>query len=641
MKTETIRIGGMNCVNCQNKIEKTLKTLAGVEDAAVDFNDGMARVNFDETVITPEEIGGAIRKLGYTTPFGGDGYGADCGADCGEKPPITRIAGTLLIIAALYLLTHALGLTAFAGAFPLAESGMGYGMLFVIGLFTSVHCLAMCGGISLSQCMAVSPAAPTEAQYRGGAVSERARTLLPSILYNGGRVISYTVVGGLVGALGSAVSVSMQLRGLVQLAAGVFMVVMGINMLGFFPILRRFTPRLPRFFAKKIDEQKAGGGNPLIIGLLNGLMPCGPLQAMQIYALSTGNPAAGALSMFVFSLGTVPLMFGLGALSSFLSGSTGGPAFARRVMWAGAVLVTVMGLTMFGYGLNLSDINIDFAENAFAAPKQAGFRYGGAAGGVSQPVIENGVQIVNSTLSGGRYPAITVWQGIPVRWTIEAPAGSINGCNNRMIAREYGIEYRFRPGANVIEFTPERTGKFTYSCWMGMIRSSITVVAEGTAYSDAAASTYAGSGLSPTPAGVVIQTETAQMAEIAANGAYQTVTMNLRDDGMNPAVIIMQRGVPATWTINNDSLDPGNSRLLFPAYYTQIDIEQGGNVVKLMPIDDFDFSTADNVFYGYVKVVDDLSGVDIDAVKAEATEFETLIYPDEYFEQASGGCCAR
>jgi sulfite exporter TauE/SafE/plastocyanin domain-containing protein len=597
-------------------------------DAEVDFNGGTARLSFDEAVITPEGIGGAIRKLGYSTPFGA----ADGGG--GEKTPFVRIAGTLLVIAALYMLTRTLGLSALSGAFPLAESGMGYGMLFVIGLLTSVHCLAMCGGINLSQCMTTAASARKPAS---GGVQAKARTLIPSLMYNGGRVIAYTAVGGVVGALGSVVSISGRMQGFVQLVAGVFMVVMGINMLGFFPSLRRFTPRLPRFFAKKIEEQKAGGKNPLIIGLLNGLMPCGPLQAMQLYALSTGNPAAGALSMFVFSLGTVPLMFGLGAVSSFLSGSAGRPVFARRVMSAGAVLVTVMGLTMLSYGLSLSGVNIDFAENAFAAPKQTGFRYGSEyAGGAFMPVIENGVQIVNSTLSGGRYPAITVQQGLPVRWTIDAPAGSINGCNNRMIVREYGIEHRFRPGVNVIEFMPERTGRYPYSCWMGMIRSSITVVAEGEA---AVAETEP--DLSPSPAGVAIPAEKALTAEIAANGTYQTVRMNLRDDGIDPAVIVVQRGMPAAWIINNDSLDPGNGRLLFPAYYTQIDMGQGDNVIELMPIDDFDFSTADNVFYGYVKVVDDLSGVDIDAVKAEAAEFETLIYPDEYFEQAAGNCCAR
>jgi plastocyanin domain-containing protein len=88
------------------------------------------------------------------------------------------------------------------------------------------------------------------------------------------------------------------------------------------------------------------------------------------------------------------------------------------------------------------------------------------------------VQIVNSTLRSNRYPAITVQQGIPVRWTINAPPGSITGCNYCVILYEYGIEYIFQQGDNVIEFTPSKAGKFRYSCWMGMIKSTITVLAE-------------------------------------------------------------------------------------------------------------------------------------------------------------------
>ncbi|MDR0758509.1 MAG: hypothetical protein LBF74_00105, partial [Treponema sp.] len=72
-------------------------------------------------------------------------------------------------------------------------------------------------------------------------------------------------------------------------------------------------------------------------------------------------------------------------------------------------------------------------------------------------------------------------------------------------------------------------------------------------------------------------------------------------------------------------------------------MERGDNGVQLLPAEDFDFSTADNVFYGYVKVVDDLDAVDMQAIKAEVSEFETLIYPDAYFEASaqSASCCAR
>jgi plastocyanin domain-containing protein len=240
------------------------------------------------------------------------------------------------------------------------------------------------------------------------------------------------------------------------------------------------------------------------------------------------------------------------------------------------------------------------------------------------------VQIVNSTLLPNRYPAIVVQQGIPVRWTINAPPGSINGCNNRFIIREYGIEHTFKQGDNVIEFLPKKTGKFSYSCWMGMIRSSITVVAEGESVADVPEPT-----ITPTPAGVDIPTDRIVLARKMED--YQAVEIRLTDDGFEPAIVVMQRRLPTLWNINVDSLDPGSASLIFPTYYTTLETKQGDNVLQIVPNGDFDFSTGDNVFYGFVKVVDDINIVDIDAVKAEVTNFETLIYPEAYFEAAMGG----
>jgi sulfite exporter TauE/SafE/copper chaperone CopZ/plastocyanin domain-containing protein len=601
----------MTCIHCQTRIERKLKSTVGVQDAAVNFSTGAAAVTWNASVVTFHEIKAVIEQLDYRVLDGRDG------------PPLKKIIATVVIIISLYVLLRGLGLSTLSSAFPLAEAGMGYGMLLVIGLITSVHCVAMCGGINLSQCIPFAAAAPQEEQPW--------KVLLPSILYNGGRVISYTAVGAIAGSIGSVVSIGGRFQGVLQLIAGLIMVIMGINMLDIFPALRRFNLSMPKIFTKKIDGQRGGGKNPLIIGLLNGLMPCGPLQAMQLYALSTGSPAAGGISMFLFSMGTVPLIFGVGALSSMA-----GKKFTRRAMKVGAVLVTVMGMTMFSYGWGLSGFSLNFT------PRAPALKTGAGEEGAFEPIIEDGVQIVNSTLASGSYPAITVQAGVPVRWTITAPQGSINGCNNRMIIREYKIEHRFRPGENVIEFMPEKTGRFSYSCWMGMIRSSITVVEEGRGLAGAD-----DPSLDPVSAGAAIPTDKLVAAEIQSAGQdgfpYQTVSINLRDDGMDPAIVVLQRNMPALLTITNDSLDPGNSRLIFPAYYTQLDLEQGDNLIQLMPAETFDFSTGDNVFYGYVKVVDDLDNVDMEAIKTEAGNFETQIYPDAYFEAAAagpGGCCA-
>jgi sulfite exporter TauE/SafE/copper chaperone CopZ len=447
LKTKKLRIDGMTCVNCQNKIERRLRNTAGIEKAAVSYSAGTAAVTYDTDIISLKDIAAIIQKLDYTVLSGNEQ----------PKPDTNRVVGLLIIIVALYVLMQQFGVLRLLVPSRLAEANMEYGMLFVIGLITSVHCVAMCGGINLSQCIPQNDNAESRSRFAA---------LRPAFLYNLGRIASYTAVGFIVGALGSVITFSNTAQGFLKLIAGVFMVVMGINMLGVFPWLRNINPRMPKIFAPKIDAEKSNSKSPLIAGLLNGLMPCGPLQAMQIYALSTGSPSAGALSMMLFSLGTTPLMFGLGALASILS-----KKFTRNVMTAGAVLVVVLGLSMFSQGWSLSDIKLPSLLPESSAVAQSSD---------AQIEIENGVQIVNSTLSSGRYPAITVQAGTPVKWTIDAPQGSVNGCNNRMYIPEYDIEHQFKTGANVIEFTPAETGKFPYSCWMGMIRSSITVVEAGT-----------------------------------------------------------------------------------------------------------------------------------------------------------------
>jgi sulfite exporter TauE/SafE/copper chaperone CopZ len=441
MEQIRLKIGGMVCANCQNKIEKKLRSLSGVKNAVIGYSAGTADITYDKSVISYENISAAIEALGYRI--------------ISENSGIGRAAGLVTIIAALYAVLEWFGVLNLLVPSRLADGNSGYWTLFVIGLATSVHCVAMCGGINISQCI------PQE-----GHIGKNA--FLPAFLYNFGRVASYTFVGFILGLCGFFIGggnaensvLPVVFQGILKLIAGAFMVIMGINMLGIFPRLRKFSLRIPKIFPREIEAQRTK--SPFIIGLFNGLMPCGPLQSMQIVALASGNPLAGALSMFFFSVGTIPLMLGLGSAVTAL-----GKKFTRKVMAAGAVLVTVLGLAMVAQGgslsglFNISTANYGYEENE----KNEEIQFDGEK------------QIINSTLLSGSYPTITVKAGIPVKWVIDAPKGSINGCNNKMNIGEYGISnYQFKTGENVIEFTPEKAGRFRYNCWMGMIRGTINVV---------------------------------------------------------------------------------------------------------------------------------------------------------------------
>jgi len=586
-------IGGMTCNHCQNIIEKRLKNTKGVQSIKVNYRTSEAKITYDNEAIFFEEIEAIIVDLNYHV------------LSQRPKTPISKVIIALGIIVALYIVLRLFSTSTLATRFPVAQTGMGYGMVFIIGLITSVHCIAMCGGINLSQSMGNIPPGSTEMKtdknhHSQFLIPHSSFLILPSLLYNAGRLVSYTLVGVIVGAIGSSLTISGRFHGIVLLLAGIFMLIMGLNMLDLFPFLRRFSLSLP-------DKVSGKGGNNsrLVVGFLNGFMPCGPLQAMQLYALSTGSPLQGGLSMFLFCLGTIPLMFGFGAVSSLLSGVKG-HLFTRRVMYVGAIVIAAMGLTMVSNGYSLTGSRNPFATITYEEPDNL-------------PPIQNGKQIVNSTLLPNRYPEITVRQGVPVKWIITAPPGSINGCNNRFLVREYGIEYTFKQGENIIEFTPNKTGTFSYSCWMGMIRSSITVVASKGPLPTAALGE---------PAGVMIFADSLSVAEVSQG--MQTLQILLTDDGFEPPVIVLQRNIETTLTINITSTDPGNACILFPYFQLALQTKLGENFITFIPKEDFGFSTFDYVFFAFAKVVDDLTQIDTEDVLGEAMMFETIVYPDEY-----------
>ncbi|MBC3797297.1 sulfite exporter TauE/SafE family protein [Acetobacterium tundrae] len=455
--TKTLLVKGMTCVNCENRIENKLKQLNGVISATASYSRAQVKFTYDANQVSLTAIVAAIEELDYQVQRAGQKQKNKEIEEKQKKAKMTEILVLVLIVfAASTVINHFGGFNIF-NSFPVAKQGLGYGALFLIGLLTSIHCVAMCGGINLSQCVP---------QSNSGANSGKSHAnFKSSILYNLGRVVSYTIVGGIVGALGSVVSFSGAAKGIVAIMAGIFMVIMALNMLNLFPWLRRFNPRMPKIFAQKINAKK-GSNSPLFVGLLNGLMPCGPLQAMQLYALSTGDPVKGALAMLLFSLGTVPLMFGLGALSSLLS-----KKFAAKMMTASGVLVLLLGGFMFSNGMSLSGIALPFAIGG-----------GSVAAAASQSntasVDSEGVQTITTKLSPNSYEPITVKVGVPVKWIIQAEAKDINGCNNQILVPKYNIQQKLVPGDNVIEFTPTETGTVPFSCWMGMIKSKITVVAD-------------------------------------------------------------------------------------------------------------------------------------------------------------------
>jgi sulfite exporter TauE/SafE len=294
----------------------------------------------------------------------------------------------------------------------------------------------MWGGINISQC------------HRYG----KEKAFKPSLLYNLGRVASYTLIGGLIGGIGSVLNFSGQLRGYVTIFVSVIMVLFALRTLKLFHFKTRII-RFPKILLKL--QSKLSNRGPFFVGLANGLMPCGPLQSMQLYALGSGSILVGSLSMFYFSLGTFPLMFGLGFVSTLLN-----HRFSKNIMKYTGFLIFILGISMFSRGASLAGIIIPIQHDGQIASAHA---------------TESGQEVIIN-LASNQYTPIRVKNNIPVTLIILADSNSINGCNNPISIPSLDIVHTLIPGENYITFTPTKEGKLIYTCWMGMITSYIEVI---------------------------------------------------------------------------------------------------------------------------------------------------------------------
>ncbi|HYF81511.1 MAG TPA: sulfite exporter TauE/SafE family protein [Clostridia bacterium] len=423
-KKLTLKITGMHCQNCSNKIKDALNSMA-VEKLEVSYENGELSCISDDR----DAIIAAINKLGYAAEVTEDGIAS-------HKSYKGVIVALFVLLGSYLIIKDTVGFS----TIPQLQEQVSYGILFVLGIATSLHCLSMCGGIVISQSIAFE------------------NPIKSTFLYNVGRVIAYTTVGAIVGGIGSIAAFSPMLKGYITIFAGVFMILMGLSMLQPFAFLRRYV-KLPTIF--DVSKFKNNRNAPLLIGLATGLMPCGPLQTMQIFALGTGSILKGAFSLFVFSMGTVPLMMGLGTISGYISSGLN-----KKLLKLSSVLVIILGLIIVNRGLVLQG---NGTLGNFINSKQV-------TSEIMLPEIMNGFQVINTSANSNGYEPnyFILEKGRPVNWVITGD--SVNSCNSEIVIPKLNISQKIKEGYNIIKFTPEETGELGFSCWMGMLDGKFIVV---------------------------------------------------------------------------------------------------------------------------------------------------------------------
>ncbi|MEK7123228.1 MAG: sulfite exporter TauE/SafE family protein, partial [Patescibacteria group bacterium] len=278
-KKVTIPISGMTCNSCEVLIESRLKTLPGVHRVNVDACRGSAEIMYWNEQPSQAALARALEGTPYRLGGGG--------ATRSARPSAGRLFGVIAIAFGIGLLFTKLGFLQGAGSL---SSTIGVGGAFVLGLVAAASsCVATVGGLMIT--------AVNQYQRRIAVITMKHR-LVPVALFVAGRILSYVVLGGILGAVGSAFSPSPALTGTIVIIAAVYMVVMGLDMLGIAPaFLKRLTPKMP----KSVASRAFNAQSPFFLGAATFFIPCGFTQSLQIYALTTGSFGSSALILGAFA----------------------------------------------------------------------------------------------------------------------------------------------------------------------------------------------------------------------------------------------------------------------------------------------------------------------------------------------------
>ncbi len=295
MKTYLFHVSGMHCKSCVLLTESEVSELPGITAVKSSLQSHQIEVSGDfggqSEMQIMDTLNSVLAKHGYTVTV--------------EKSThVIRWAEFKIAIPiaiafiGLFVALQKLGIINLVGG---AE--VSYGTAVIVGLVASVStCMAVVGGLVLSM---------------SASFAKEGDKVRPQVLFHIGRLVSFLLLGGLVGLLGSSFQLGITGTFVLGIIVGVVLLLLGLNLLDVFPSLKKLQLTLPSQVGKRIHGLKTINHTltPILVGIATFFLPCGFTQSMQIYALSTGDFWTGALIMFFFALGTLPVL----ALLSFSS----------------------------------------------------------------------------------------------------------------------------------------------------------------------------------------------------------------------------------------------------------------------------------------------------------------------------------
>ncbi|MEO5635021.1 MAG: sulfite exporter TauE/SafE family protein [Candidatus Paceibacterota bacterium] len=294
-KTYKFHVSGMHCNACILMTESELQDVPYITSAKSSLKTHSVEITGEFGEKSPEQIASdlseVLKKHGYALHTEKQ--------DKVKNWSDFKIAIPIALgFAVLFVVLQKIGLVNLVGG-----SKVSYGTAFVIGIIASLStCMAVVGGLVLSM---------------SATFAKEGDKVKPQILFHGGRIVSFFILGGVIGEIGSAFTLSIGATFILSVIIGIVMLVLGINLLDTFHWAKKLQPGMPRFISKhafgisKFNHTLT----PLLVGVATFFLPCGFTQSMQLYTLTTGSFLKGGLTMLFFALGTLPVL----ALISFSS----------------------------------------------------------------------------------------------------------------------------------------------------------------------------------------------------------------------------------------------------------------------------------------------------------------------------------
>ena len=347
-----------------------------------------------------------------------------------------------------------------------------YLIAFFTGLTTGgLSCLAVQGGLlasslerQIEQDMLSRPASGGKTRKKMPPKRAHFQIALPILLFLGAKITAYTLLGLLLGALGSVLKLNTATRAILLILIGIFMVGNALRMFNVHPIFRYFAIEPPKFITRYIRRTSKNSElfTPLFLGALTVLIPCGVTQAMMAVAMGTGDPWQAAGLMLAFTLGTSPVFFVVSYLATEL-GSRMESIFLRLV----AIVILALGL-----------ISIDSGFTLMGAPSVSNWiEAWGSAPQVSQnspgPAGVSGVLLLNATNSGYSPRILHAKANTPLK--LNMVTADTYSCARGFVIPVLNVEELLpASGTVLIDIPAQKAGTvMQFTCSMGMYTGEI------------------------------------------------------------------------------------------------------------------------------------------------------------------------